>query len=573
MGLSRQNSTPTRTDAKAYPSSGNLYALGKTSSPTNGVTTNGVGHDVTHSAAPSINTSTPSSPAGSIGSGADGKEFKFFDHVNGPTSPDKAVLSAKEKSDKNPMSRLTRMFSATGRDKKEKDKELVRKHGGEQQHSGATSPMPRHPEKDGEYSSDTDGAQSRGSSVAGDPQPKSRNTSGQHKNGDTTHFVRFEMLENGEHVHHLRAAKRQEKLSTLLQSWLGGKKKEEDGAAPARDQLSLMHSWVDQWKTEKIAAIKKDGAPASATLVEKYGRCQEIIGRGAFGVVRISHKADPQDSSVEQLYAVKEFRRRPQESVKKYTKRLTSEFCISSSLRHPNVIHTLDLLKDAKGDYCEVMEYCAGGDLYTLILAAGKLDVIEADCYFKQLMGGVDYMHDMGVAHRDLKPENLLLTQNGSLKITDFGNGECFRMAWEKEAHLTAGLCGSAPYIAPEEYTDKEFDPRAVDVWACGVIYMAMRTGRHLWRMAKRDEDEFYERYLEGRRDEAGYEPIESLSRVSPYLGGSDFKARCRNVIYSILDPNPSRRITARQVLNSEWGREIKVCKAGREGVNRKSLD
>jgi protein-serine/threonine kinase len=202
------------------------------------------------------------------------------------------------------------------------------------------------------------------------------------------------------------------------------------------------------------------------------------------------------------------------------------------------------------------MEYCAGGDLYTLILASGKLDVMEADCFFKQLMCGVEYMHEMGVAHRDLKPENLLLTQNGSLKITDFGNGECFRMAWEKEAHLTAGLCGSAPYIAPEEYTDKEFDPRAVDVWATGVIYMAMRTGRHLWRMAKRDEDEFYERYLEGRKGEAGYEPIESLSR-----------SRCRNVLYSILDPNPSRRLTASQVLNSQWGSEIKVCKAGKEGL------
>ena len=121
------------------------------------------------------------------------------------------------------------------------------------------------------------------------------------------------------------------------------------------------------------------------------------------------------------------------------------------------------------------MEFCAGGDLYTLVLTAQKLDVAEADCYFKQLMRGVEYMHEMGVAHRDLKPENLLLTTNGSLKITDFGNGECFRMAWEKEAHLTCGLCGSAPYIAPEEYTDKEFDARAVDVWATGVIYMAMR--------------------------------------------------------------------------------------------------
>ncbi|MCJ1292969.1 serine/threonine-protein kinase HAL4/sat4 [Xylographa carneopallida] len=369
-------------------------------------------------------------------------------------------------------------------------------------------------------------------------------------------FQRFNVNADGTHEHHLKSAKRQEKLSDMLRDMLGAKRKEEHG--DEHQQLSLMSTWVDQLKNEreKLATDKKGGPNSTHTLVEKYGKCQEIVGRGAFGIVRISHKTDPKDSKLEQLYAVKEFRRRPQESPKKYQKRLTSEFCISSSLRHPNVIHTLDLLQDAKGDYCEVMEFCPGGDLYTLVLAAGKLEVAEADCYFKQLMRGVEYMHEMGVAHRDLKPENLLLTTHGSLKITDFGNGECFRMAWEKEAHMTAGLCGSAPYIAPEEYVDKEFDPRAVDVWATGVIYMAMRTGRHLWRLAKREEDEFFDRYLEGRRDEDGYQPIETLHR-----------ARCRNVIYSILDPNPTRRITASQVLKSEWGREIKLCKAGEEGI------
>ncbi|QVM11874.1 serine/threonine-protein kinase HAL4/sat4, variant 2 [Coccidioides posadasii str. Silveira] len=325
---------------------------------------------------------------------------------------------------------------------------------------------------------------------------------------------RFDMLSDGTHVHYLKSAKRQEKLSSMLRDMLGGGKKKEDHVED--QQLSLMSTWVDQLKTErdKLASDKKGGPNNTASLVDKYGKCQEIVGRGAFGIVRISHKVDPKDSKTEQLYAVKEFRRRPQETAKKYQKRLTSEFCISSSLRHPNIIHTLDLMQDSKGDYCEVMEYCAGGDLYTLILAAGKLEVGEADCYFKQLMRGVEYMHEMGVAHRDLKPENLLLTTHGALKITDFGNGECFRMAWEKEAHMTAGLCGSAPYIAPEEYTDKEFDPRAVDVWATGVIYMAMRTGRHLWRVAQKDEDEFYERYLEGRRDEDGYAPIETLHRA-----------------------------------------------------------
>lgn len=407
----------------------------------------------------------------------------------------------------------------------------------------------------------------------GEPKPGPSSTKKESKDLDPMH-KRFELLPESTHVHHLKSAKRQEKLSDMLRDMLGGKKKDEH-AHGDEQQLSLMSTWVDQLKNERerLASDKKGGPNATATLVEKYGKCHEIVGRGAFGIVRISHKADPKDSKLEQLYAVKEFRRRPQESPRKYQKRLTSEFCISSSLRHPNVIHTLDLLQDAKGDYCEVMEFCAGGDLYTLVLAAGKLEVVEADCFFKQLMRGVEYMHEMGVAHRDLKPENLLLTTHGALKITDFGNGECFRMAWEKEAHMTAGLCGSAPYIAPEEYVDTEFDPRAVDVWATGVIYMAMRTGRHLWRVAKKDEDEFFERYLEGRRDEDGYGPIEALHRVRKppvprllVVTNPCEQARCRNVIYSILDPNPTRRITASQVLKSEWGREIKLCKAGEEG-------
>ena len=508
--------------------------------------------------------------------------------VNGsavsPTAPKKPKMTH----------RLTRMFSRTDAKEIEAAKASLER---EHREDGAVTPEPGSmtprplptPARQASY----DAKDLKKMSIIGTAREKTKGDAP----GDPAAAIhkRFEHYEDGTHSHFLKSAKRQEKLSDMLRDMLGGKKKDHDA-----QELSLMSSWVDQLRSEKdsLAGDKKGGPNQTANLVEKYGKCQEIVGRGAFGIVRISHKQDPSNANHELLYAVKEFRRRPQETAKKYQKRLTSEFCISSSLRHPNVIHTLDLLQDAKGDYCEVMEYCAGGDLYTLVLAAGTLQVAEADCYFKQLMRGVEYMHEMGVAHRDLKPENLLLTTHGALKITDFGNGECFRMAWEKEAHMTAGLCGSAPYIAPEEYQGGEFDPRAVDVWACGVIYMAMRTGRHLWRVARKDEDEFYARYLEGRRDEDGYAPIESLHRVChhPFLhshGSSenvttikdvangcqkdpkkgacgyksnDKQARCRNVIYSILDPNPGRRITASQVLKSEWGREIKVCKAGEEG-------
>lgn len=353
-----------------------------------------------------------------------------------------------------------------------------------------------------------------GSAPSARPQPV-RQASITRKEGPNGGYKRFWINDDGAHEHHLKVAKRQEKLSDMFQSLMLGKRK--NGESHEDQPLSLMSNWVDVMRNEKekLAEQKNSANSMPQTLVQKYGKCQEVVGRGAFGIVRVAHKQDPKDSKREQLYAVKEFKQRPGESAKRYQKRLTSEFCISSSMQHPNVITTLDLLQDEKGTYCEVMEYCSGGDLYTLVLAAGQLEVVEADCFFKQLMRGVEYMHEMGVAHRDLKPENLLLTSHGSIKITDFGNGECFRMAWEKEAHMTAGLCGSAPYIAPEEYVDKEFDPRAVDVWACGIIYMAMRTGRHLWRVAQKGEDEFFDRYLEDRKEEEGYRPIEVLRRVS----------------------------------------------------------
>ncbi|ODV88007.1 hypothetical protein CANARDRAFT_179630, partial [[Candida] arabinofermentans NRRL YB-2248] len=413
---------------------------------------------------------------------------------------------------------------------------------------------------------------------------------------------RFLIREDGSHEHFLRNAKRQEKLGQMVKDWMGAKKlrngavsaipnilsstnlaaldKEAKAAVTAvnntatTNQLppTLFSSLVNQVKRGDITQfsgptpttiqqpITAVSVPVSEDIVdnrsfvEKYGRCQEVIGRGAFGVVRVAHKKiDPNDRT-EFLFAVKEFKRKTNESDKKYSKRLTNEFCISSSLKHINIISTFDLLKDAKSDYCEVMEYCSGGDLYSLIITAGKLEYAEADCFFKQLIRGVTYMHEMGVTHRDLKPENLLLTCNGTLKITDFGNAECFKTAWEDEIQLSGGISGSSPYIAPEEYLVKEFDPRPVDIWACGVIYMAMRSGRQLWKLAN-EEDEFFEVYLQKRRDAKGYEPIEVLKR-----------ARCRNVIYSLLDPVPSRRITGSQILNSEWVREIKCCKAAGDG-------
>ncbi|KAG0204034.1 serine/threonine-protein kinase HAL4/sat4 [Mortierella sp. NVP41] len=282
------------------------------------------------------------------------------------------------------------------------------------------------------------------------------------------------------------------------------------------------------------------------TLLKKYGICDKgNIGQGATAVVRLAHKIEES----EKLYAVKEFRkRRKDETEKEYVKKLMSEFCISSTLHHENVVETVDLVQDEHQHWCEVMEYCCGGDLYNAI-KQGHMSRIEIDCCFKQLMNGVAYLHSMGVAHRDIKPENLLLDGKGRLKITDFGVSDVFRMCWEKSAHLSKGLCGSEPYIAPEEFKSKEYDARRVDIWACGIVYYCMVYHGIPFRAAT-SQDPNYQHFLT-MREINGYEPFEKLP------------VGCRKLMKRILDPNPETRITIEEIMEDEWFKSIETCVHG----------
>ena len=88
-------------------------------------------------------------------------------------------------------------------------------------------------------------------------------------------------------------------------------------------------------------------------LADKYGKCREIVGSGILGVVRVAYKVVKGEK--DHLLAVKEFRQRSDEKVLKkedFMHMIVGEYCLSSPLRHPNIIHPLDLMQDAKGNLC-----------------------------------------------------------------------------------------------------------------------------------------------------------------------------------------------------------------------------
>ncbi|GAA6004248.1 hypothetical protein JCM10207_002504 [Rhodosporidiobolus poonsookiae] len=288
------------------------------------------------------------------------------------------------------------------------------------------------------------------------------------------------------------------------------------------------------------------GGQSNASLSKKYGVCDKVIvGKGATAVVRLAHKWD---RSTEKLYAVKEFRkRRKNETEKEYVKKLTSEFCISSTLHHHNVVETVDLVQDEQHHWCEVMEYCPGGDLYAVI-KKGDLGTAEINSYLKQIVAGVAYLHSMGVAHRDIKPENLLLDAKGHVKITDFGVSDVFRMCWEKTTHLSKGLCGSEPYIAPEQFESKEYDARAVDLWATAIVYYCMAFQELPWRVAKHSDPSFGPYAQAHRTSSSTPAPISNL-----------VPRECRSLIRRMLDPDPKSRATIDEILSDSWFAAIEV--------------
>ncbi|KAJ2823570.1 serine/threonine protein kinase, partial [Coemansia sp. 'formosensis'] len=326
-----------------------------------------------------------------------------------------------------------------------------------------------------------------------------------------------------------------------------------------------------------LATPHKKAVPVYSThkaTLNQFGRQTKVIGKGTGGTVRLlqgvdvdcrppslrsgppSHCGEDPEPGVyvpseHRLFAVKEFRkRRPDETPRAYMKKVTSEFCIGSSIHQENVIETLDLIFESDRVY-EIMEYCPH-DLFTFV-AMGDMDLDETFCWFKQVCQGVQYLHKIGIAHRDLKLENCLLTDRGIVKIIDFGCATVYKTPFQKEPSKVVGVCGSDPYIAPEVLLSRRQIPyyaQVADIWSVGIMYMCMTLLKFPWRIADTETDRNYGSYI--REWPRGRD---KLFAQLPKLRHDGQK-----VIEGMVYPDAKGRFTMEEVMDSEWMKEVDVC-------------
>jgi len=207
-------------------------------------------------------------------------------------------------------------------------------------------------------------------------------------------------------------------------------------------------------------------------MLQKLGRYEiiEELGRGAMGVI---YKA--KDPVIGRYVAIKTIRLgdfTDSSHVAELHARLMREAQSAGVLSHPNIITIFDVGEEAGLAYF-AMELVEGATLEHIVEGEQRLDESAVVRIARQTADALGFAHQHGIVHRDIKPANIMLTQDGRVKVADFGIAK----VGSTKITQTGMLLGSPSYMAPEHFLGKPLDGRS-DIFALGILLYELITGQ-----------------------------------------------------------------------------------------------
>ena len=208
---------------------------------------------------------------------------------------------------------------------------------------------------------------------------------------------------------------------------------------------------------------------AAQIIADRY-ELGDRLGLGGMSTVQIAH-----DRRLERDVAVKLLAEHLADDPQ-FVSRFRREALAAARLVHPNIVQVFDFgLDEATDRHYIVMEHIKGRSCAEILRDDGSLALGDALFIINQACRGLEHAHRHGVVHRDVKPGNLLRSDDGVVKLADFGIAK----AVDESAQITqaGSVLGTAAYLAPEQAAGEEATPRS-DIYSLGVVTYQLVSGR-----------------------------------------------------------------------------------------------
>ncbi|BEJ13857.1 hypothetical protein CspHIS471_0310310 [Cutaneotrichosporon sp. HIS471] len=203
-----------------------------------------------------------------------------------------------------------------------------------------------------------------------------------------------------------------------------------------------------------------------------------LIGAGSFGSVFLG-----MDAHSGLLMAVKQVDlpsgdARNEEKKRSTVQALEREIELLRELQHENIVQYLDSATDGNNLYI-FLEYVPGGSVAALLSSYGAFEEALVRNFSRQILTGLNYLHERNIIHRDIKGANILVDNKGGIKISDFGISKKMESSLMERPNRPS-LQGSVFWMAPEVVKQTSYTSKA-DIWSVGCLVVEMLTGTHPW--------------------------------------------------------------------------------------------
>lgn len=307
---------------------------------------------------------------------------------------------------------------------------------------------------------------------------------------------------------------------------------------------------MERTSVKHTSKVIKSRTKSGQVSINSY-HLQQLLGKGSYGKVKLCT-----DQPTSSQFAIKIYSKPLLSRKKDYIKSSSGRFEASTALQavmreleimkrlsHPNIIQVYEIIDDPENEKLYmVMDYCSKGPIMDWRPASREFffpwtnsDINQSQLrsFIRQMTEGLIYLHSCNVIHRDIKPQNILLTTEFNIKIADLGQAQDV-----SDDDMISSTVGTYYFFAPEccSSDSEKFSGKSADIWALGItIYALVYKRLPFW--------------------------ADSLLGIFEVIRNTDITfppARLTDPLFltllsSILDKNPSSRLSLQSILNHEW--------------------